>query len=382
MSGAPARKGPQQVVLVGHPFAPFGMGEQGAAALESCLAAGLDARMMDVFGHWPRRDPDLVNLVAPREAEALNEAPRIFHLNGDEAGEAIDTFADRGGDFAAQVNAISPAWELDVYPEAYKAGVERFDAAFAISRFVEQALKATLDMPVFWTGQSVERRIGPAPPRRYFGIRESAYAFYTSFDPKSYSARKNPEAVIETFRRLCAKRPWDDIVLVLKTPPLTKTDADRIADLVADPRIHVLSEHFPRAAMTGLMAACDAYVSLHRSEGFGRPPGEAMWLGKACIATAWSGNMDYMTPDGAFGVDYTLTPVAKGDYPHSEGRSWAEPDLDHALARMMFVLDHPQDAATVRRRGMLHVRTHFSNRAVGLRTAEALAALAQSGVSR
>ena len=50
----------------------------------------------------------------------------------------------------------------------------------------------------------------------------------------------------------------------------------------------------PRARVNGLLAACDAVVSLHRSEGFGLILAEAMYLGKPVVATGWSGNMDFM----------------------------------------------------------------------------------------
>jgi glycosyltransferase involved in cell wall biosynthesis len=42
------------------------------------------------------------------------------------------------------------------------------------------------------------------------------------------------------------------------------------------------------------MAACDAYVSLHRSEGTGLTITDAMALGKPVIATSWSGNMGFV----------------------------------------------------------------------------------------
>ena len=57
----------------------------------------------------------------------------------------------------------------------------------------------------------------------------------------------------------------------------------------------------PPADMAGLMAAVDIVLSLHRSEGFGLVPAEAMQLGKPVVATGWSGNMDFMN-DRQFGA--------------------------------------------------------------------------------
>ena len=47
--------------------------------------------------------------------------------------------------------------------------------------------------------------------------------------------------------------------------------------------------------MQSLINACDCFVSLHRSEGFGRGLGEAMALGRLALGTGWSGNVDFMT---------------------------------------------------------------------------------------
>ena len=45
-----------------------------------------------------------------------------------------------------------------------------------------------------------------------------------------------------------------------------------------------------------LISLTDCYISLHRSEGFGLTLAEAMSLEKPVIATAYSGNLDFMTP--------------------------------------------------------------------------------------
>ena len=61
--------------------------------------------------------------------------------------------------------------------------------------------------------------------------------------------------------------------------------------------------------MAGLMAAADIVISLHRSEGFGLVPAQAMALGKPVIATAWSGNLDFMNKNNSALVSYSLVPV-------------------------------------------------------------------------
>src|SRR5262249_48568992 len=63
-----------------------------------------------------------------------------------------------------------------------------------------------------------------------------------------------------------------------------------------------------------LINCCDCFASLHRSEGFGRGTGEAMFLGRLALATGWSGNLDYMTAENSLLADYRLVPVGHNEY--------------------------------------------------------------------
>ena len=83
--------------------------------------------------------------------------------------------------------------------------------------------------------------------------------------------------------------------------------------------------------MMGLMAAADIVISLHRSEGFGLVPAQAMALGKPVIATAWSGNLDFMNKRNSALVSYSLVPVDDPDGVFgADGQMWADADIDEA----------------------------------------------------
>ena len=71
-------------------------------------------------------------------------------------------------------------------------------------------------------------------------------------------------------------------------------------------------------------------MSLHRAEGFGRGLGEAMALGRLALGTGWSGNVDFMTEKNSLLVRHRMVKLKRDEYPHWQGQSWAEPDLDHA----------------------------------------------------
>lgn len=89
-----------------------------------------------------------------------------------------------------------------------------------------------------------------------------------------------------------------------------------------------------RGQLLDLYRCIDVYVSLHRSEGFGRNIAEAMLLGKPVIVTAHSGNMDFTLHDNTALVPARLRMVREGEYPFGAGQLWADPDVDIAAELM------------------------------------------------
>ena len=101
-----------------------------------------------------------------------------------------------------------------------------------------------------------------------------------------------------------------------------------------DPRIHLVVASLERDELLALYGCCDVFVSLHRSEGFGRNLAEALQLGLHVIASDVGGNTDFCTGPLAHPVPCREVPIPVGAYPCADGHVWGEPDLDHAAALM------------------------------------------------
>jgi glycosyltransferase involved in cell wall biosynthesis len=129
--------------------------------------------------------------------------------------------------------------------------------------------------------------------------------------------------------------------------------------------VFVIDRLLSRDELTSLIDACDCFVSLHRSEGFGLGPAEAMSLGKPAIITNWSGNTDYMTADNCIAIDYELVKLGRDYGPYKASQHWAEPDLAQAAHWMKRIVAEPELAKTIGRRGRETINTHFSPQAVG-----------------
>ena len=204
------------------------------------------------------------------------------------------------------------------------------------------------------TSQPSEQASIRQKTREAYGLIEKAILFNFVFDLNSMIARKNPQAVLEAFQQAFATTELD-VGLVIKTfPPRRPEPLWELLKATAakDKRITIIEADLDRSSILTLLACCDVYVSLHRSEGLGIGLAEALQLGLDVIATNYGGNTDFCRGPLAHPIPYHLIPVKPGEYPYYQGMVWAEPDLDTAVAVMRQVamkrrLSPTTDQATV-----------------------------------
>ncbi|WP_438280349.1 glycosyltransferase family 4 protein [Pseudomonas alabamensis] len=355
------------VCLVGHPFAPIGMGEHLRATFRSLRAVYTPPKVHDIYKFVPSSDAEQTEF-----GSNLVESPapiNIFHINGNEVEHALEHLSHVQA--WNGYNIIYPLWELPRYPQEWATQLDRFDEIWAASHFVMRGLEQACNKPVVHMPLATEVQLDTFLGRRYFGLPEADYVFLFFYDLRSYSARKNPRAVLEAFRQLLSQRPYTRMHLVIKVNGVDMYPhafADLQAEVQALPgRITLLERMMSSNEVKNLLRCSDCFVSLHRSEGYGFGIAEAMALGKPVIATAYSGNMDFMTAETSLPVDYHLIPVLEGEYPHHEEQHWAEPDVDQAADYMMRLLDDPASGRTLGKKAQMHLLMHFSYRHTGLR---------------
>jgi len=212
--------------------------------------------------------------------------------------------------------------------------------------------------------------------RAAYDLPLDATVFMTTFDTYSFISRKNPAATIRAFLAAFGHGAAE-VRLIIKTHNLTAVLGEpnarklvaEIQDLVArDERIILIDQTLPYADLLALKAACDCYVSLHRSEGWGFGALEAMQLGLPVIATAFSGNLEFCTPETAYNVPSRPVYLKPNDYIFVQpGDVWAEPDEAAAAAMMQAVIDDPLAAKAKGMAAKAFVGAHFSQEAVGIR---------------
>jgi glycosyltransferase involved in cell wall biosynthesis len=238
------------------------------------------------------------------------------------------------------------AWELPDPPRDWPGGRLLWDEIWTPSHYSARSLSQWCDYCPIRVVPHVFLHEGTGP--REWRKGKERLRFLTMADARSSLSRKNPQGAIEAFR--LAFPGQSDVELVVK---LHKTDVrnspelDRlIAAIKADSRVRLINRTMNRDEMNQLMLNAHAFVSLHRSEGFGIPLLEAQTLGLATIATAWSGNMDFTTADTTILIPYTIksthdTGGVYGDV------TWAEPDVEAAAAAMRKLYYFPGELARI-----------------------------------
>jgi glycosyltransferase involved in cell wall biosynthesis len=376
MSAASREPDLTDLVVVGHPFAPIGMGEHLRSTVRALRAAGLKPGLLDVYGLDRGRDPDLERTYGPDVTRQLSRSLNLFCINANEVDEVVGRL--NAADFAQAHNIIFPAWELPDYPQAWVEKLALFDGIWAPTSFVQDAIARATGRSVAKVPLAVDMKLSAFLGRRWFDIPEHAFVVMFAFDFSSYAARKNPFAVLEAFEQLVARRPEAPLHAVIKYkggapdhPDRQALDA-RIAQLPG--RVQTMTREMSDNEVKNLFRNVDVFVSLHRSEGFGRGLAEAMALGVPVVATGWSGNMDFMDAETALLVDHQLVSVAPGAYLFGDGQQWAEPDIAQASRLIEQIMDQPAEARARAERARRSVRINLNPKTVGLDAIEALKA--------
>jgi len=146
-------------------------------------------------------------------------------------------------------------------------------------------------------------------------------------------------AAVNAFKQAFSQT-YKSVGLVLKTMntnPVNPEWQDFLKECKADKRIYVLTETMDRPDVLGLIDCCDAYVSLHRAEGFGRTMAEAILLGKPVIASDYSGNVDFQDSINYLSVEVKLVKVTSLDYQWIDSEDeavWGDVVLSSCINKM------------------------------------------------
>ena len=316
-----------------------GVGESARLCAGALAEAGQAISLSDVSTH-----PDEKSFAGWAPSHLSTEPPgsRIWHLNPPMLPRAI---LKKGlANFTRAFNIGYFAWELEVVPAEWRNGLRYMNAIFVPSEFTRRTIAPLTKAPVIVVPHPVTEKATTEGMREKFGIEKDAFLVSFIFSAGSSINRKNPQAVIDAFRIFAAECP--NAFLLMKASGNVDKDADLrelIASVAGDIRIRIVTDRLSDADINGLIRSSDAYLSLHRSEGFGLTVAEAIMQGTPVISTAWSGTVDFCDPDNSWPVASPLIPVVD-THPEFAGLKdavWADPSPEIAAAHLREIFRAP-----------------------------------------
>jgi glycosyltransferase involved in cell wall biosynthesis len=341
---------PFGINVLGHLASEKGVGEMGRSNLRILQAAGINCVANDFVDHGAHNIEK-----RPSSYSVSNPYPvNLVSVNADCLGQYVH---DNPSYLSHHFNIAYWAWELSEFPEEWATSFGYVDEVWTLSEFARDSIAASSPVPVHAVHCSLDTDYQPEViyRREDFEIPEDTYVFLYFFDFHSYIERKNPIGLVQAFNKAFGLRK--DVQLLIKSSH-SRQHLDQLQMLqqaAAGANVRVLDEVLPRDAKQGLMMAADCYVSLHRSEGFGLTIAEAMLCGKPTIATDYSGNRDFMSPETNYPVPYKLVTLDRDHGPYRAGQQWAQPDLDFAADVMRSIERNRDKAIEVGRLAKEHV---------------------------
>ncbi len=372
---APAPGAPLGVNLAGHFSSAGGVGQVARGTLAALRQAGLAWVSISLDRH------PLLELVRGQHhpPDGAPHPVTLVHANADELAQALARVpaAAHAGDRVAGYWF----WELSHFPLELAPAFDLVDEVWAPSRFVLEALRPLARVPVRLVPPCVPEPRPAALSRAELGWGDDELVIASAFDARSVPERKNPWALVEACRRAQQALPGRRLRLALvaahaaDVPGLAESLREAAAGLQLDLQTRLL----PRDELDARLARADVYAALHRSEGLGLPPLEALLLGKPVVATAYGGLTDVLDEETGFPIPFRRVALARDLPPYPKGALWAEPDLEAAVAALRRIAEDPQEAARRGAAGRARARALYGLEAAAARFAAELRRLLEEG---
>lgn len=337
----------KNVAIIGHINGILGLGEDARLISESL---GIVNVQNDLFTSNDNANHKKENYCEVKSLDnfKIGYFTAIFPLP---VADILDVLIRYGIDvfYKAKYNICITQWELINFPKEYEIIKYLMDSVCSISSFSASSIEKTIKEKVCVVPLPFNTNIEPIPNK--IKDKNDIFVFYFAFDGNSFISRKNPLAVINSFRTAFQKNENVQLIIKVMNSPSNDlwNECKRIVYL--DTRIKIIDESLSREKYIELIQSINCVISLHRAEGFGRIIAESMLLEKPVIVSNYSGNKDYNNINNSFLVDGEEVPLFKGDYHLYEDNFWFQPSIEDASRQMQNVYYNQEKANNIAKNG-------------------------------
>jgi len=363
---------PMGLNVVGWFKAELGIGESARCMAKATAAAEIPHAFVDMKLPCLNRMGD--NTYTAQLQSTNPYRANVFHIDPPVSGD-IDHH--HGDTFRQDRHNIAYwAWELPEFPDQWVEACQYYDEIWCPSAFVRDAIAAKVPLPVQVMPHAIDFPVPVGDQKPKFDLPPDRCTFLFLYDLNSYQERKNPHAVIEAYRRAFPDEAGVQLVIKTQNPERNPEAYQKLKNVLNGlTHTTLIDRTLSREDVHRLEAACDVFVSLHRSEGFGLAVAEAMFVGKPVISTDWSATSEFVNNGNGFPIPYDLIELSETHGPYEKGQVWANPRLDDAVTAMQTVAALPDRGKSKGEQGARDIRTHFSPQVVGEGYAKRLAAM-------
>jgi glycosyltransferase involved in cell wall biosynthesis len=317
--------------VIGYFESPSGVGQSARSLADAAEKAGIPVARLNV---------------SARDKRLSQRAPydvNLYHVNADGAAAIVEELGP--GLHSGRANVAYWYWESEEFPARWQDRFDYFDEVWVASEFCRSAFASRSPIPVVLVPPAVAPSAPAGDPRSRAGLVPSDFLVLTILDALSVPERKNPLGAVRAFAR--AFPGSSNALLRVQIRNLDRVPGLRQALLESGrgARISITESTLSRTELESLLAACDAYLSLHRAEGFAFPIAEAMALGKPVVATGYSGNADYFDDTTGFPVAWDYRELTDSIRDYDKGTRWAEPDEEDAARLLRRIFERREEDA-------------------------------------
>jgi len=328
------------VNLYGYVFAESGTGQIGRSIVSALNAAGIPYSVVPFTATINRQKNPFADYGDRTPIYDTN----LICVNADQ----VPVFVEQMGRsiLNGRYNIGVWAWEVEEFPDWMARSATMLDEVWGISAFTAASIaKKVTDIPVCALPLPVIAPNRNVHTRAELRLPEG-FLFLFCFDFESVFERKNPLATVDAFVRAFPRE--GEATLYIKTVNGARhlDELERLRSAVKKRRDIIIEDGYRSAEeQAALMASCDAYVSLHRSEGFGLTLSEAMSWAKPVIGTAYSSTAEFMTRNNSYLVPIEMVRIGENSAPYPPDGRWAAPDVAAASRIMREVFENREEAA-------------------------------------